>query len=230
MPYEPMTGERAEKLRAWHEAAYAQGRAEGGSTGQTFDYLGLTLVVPPDVMPIAGVSHLLGEAVLAEARPGDRVLDMGTGSGVNAILAASKSKDVLAVDINPDALESARRNAELNGVADRVTVCESDVFEHVDGVFDLIVFDPPFRWFKPRDMAERATTDEAYRALTAFFEQVDGHLAPDGRVLVFFGSTGDVDYLHHLIDAAGFSRDQLRSTSGYRTYRLRRRSVLTTPP
>jgi release factor glutamine methyltransferase len=194
------------------------------------EYLGHVLDIPKTVQPIFPVSHLLGECVLEEVRETDRVLDMGTGSGVNAILAASKSKDVLAVDINPDALESARRNAELNGVADRVTVCESDVFEHVDGVFDLIVFDPPFRWFKPRDMAERATTDEAYRALTAFFEQVDGHLAPDGRVLVFFGSTGDVDYLHHLIDAAGFSRDQLRSTSGYRTYRLRRRSVLTTPP
>lgn len=49
-------------------------------------------------------------------------------------------------------------------------------------------------------------------------------------MLVFFGSTGDVDYLHHLIDAAGFSRDRLRSLSGYWTYRLRRRSVLTTPP
>ena len=67
-------------------------------------------------------------------------------------------------------------------------------------------------------------------ALATFFEQVDAHLAPAGRLLVFFGSTGDVDYLHHLIDAAGLSREELRSLSGYRTYRLRRRSVLTTPP
>jgi release factor glutamine methyltransferase len=95
-----------------------------------------------------------------------------------------------------------------------VSVFESDLFEHVDGEFDLIVFDPPFRWFPPRDMAERSTTDEDYRTLTAFFEQVSGHLAPGGRLLVFFGSSGDIGYLRHLIDAAGFACEELRSLSG----------------
>jgi len=68
------------------------------------------------------MSHLLGEAVLAEVRDGDRVLDMGTGSGVNAILAATKSTDVVAVDINPRAVEAAQADVERNGVTDRVDV------------------------------------------------------------------------------------------------------------
>ncbi|MGH3607044.1 MAG: methyltransferase, partial [Pseudonocardiaceae bacterium] len=45
------------------------------------------------------------------------------------------------------ALAVARDNALRNGVADRIEVRRSDVFSNVDGRFDLIVFDPPFRWF-----------------------------------------------------------------------------------
>jgi hypothetical protein len=37
------------------------------------------------------------------------------------------------------------------------------VFEAVDGRFDLVIFDPPFRWFAPRDPLEAASTDENYR-------------------------------------------------------------------
>jgi len=68
-----------------------------------------------------------------------------------------------AVDINPHAVAAARENAARNGVADRVDVRESDVFSVVDGVFDLVVFGPPFRWFAPRDWLEVATTDANYR-------------------------------------------------------------------
>jgi release factor glutamine methyltransferase len=78
------------------------------------------------------------------------------------------------------------------------------VFDAVDERFDLMVFDPPFRWFAPRSTLEAATTDENYGALTRFFAQADRHLEPDGRMLVFFGSSGDLPYLRRLIDAAGF--------------------------
>jgi release factor glutamine methyltransferase len=228
MTYEPtISSAEAERLRQWHEAAYAEGRADG-RTGQSFDYLGLTLVVPPDVMPIARVSHLLGEAVLAEVRPEDRVLDMGTGSGVNAILAAGQARAVVAVDVNPSAIEAARANAERNGVADRIDVRLSDVFSDVDGEFDLIVFDPPFRWFAPRDRLEMAMTDENYRALTEFFARVGPHLAPDGRMLIFFGTSGDLGYLRSVATAAGFDAEMIATDHvlkeghrvDYYTYRM----------
>ncbi|MEJ3745412.1 methyltransferase [Actinomycetes bacterium KLBMP 9797] len=219
----------AERIRRWHENAYASARAEAGTQGQTFEYLGRTLVVPPDVQPINAMSDLLGTAVLAEVRPGDRVLDMGTGCGVNAILAASTATDVLAVDINPHAVEAARRNAARNGVADRVTVRESDVFSAVDGAFDLIVFDPPFRWFAPRDLLEQAHTDENYRALTTFFREVRGRLRPGGRLLLFFGTSGDLGYLERLAAEEGFTttvvahRDLVKDgwRVDYYTFRLR---------
>jgi len=201
-----MPGEVVAQIRRWHDRAYAEERADG-AVDRTFDYLGTVVVVPPEVMPITPMSHLLGEAVVAEARPGQRVLDMGTGSGVNAVLAARQGARVVAVDINPRALEAATANAERNGVADLVEVRFSDVFSDVLGAFDLIVFDPPFRWFRPRDLVETAMTDEGYRTMTRFFRQARNHLSPDGRMLIFFGTSGDLGYLQRLAEEEGFSTD-----------------------
>jgi release factor glutamine methyltransferase len=203
-----MSEEYAERIRAWHESSLAAMKYEAG-TGQLFDYLGLTLAVPPQVQPITSMSDLLGSAVLAEVHSGDRVLDMGTGCGVNAILAASISTDVVGVDTNPIALDAARANATRNGVAQHIDFHHSDVFAAVDGVYDLIIFDPPFRWFAPRDLLETAVTDENYRALRAFFRDLPNHLAPGGRVLLFFGTSGDMEFLNQLIAGSGFHAERL---------------------
>lgn len=219
--------ERVEQIRAWHERAYAEELVDG-AVDRHFDYLGATIVVPPEVMPVTPMSHLLGEAVLAEGAPGMRVLDMGTGSGVNAVLAAMRGAEVLAVDINPRALEAARANVERNGVADRVEVRASDVFSAVDGDFDLMVFDPPFRWFRPRDLRETAMADEGYGAMGRFFEGARRRLRQGGRILIFFGTSGDLGHLRLLVDAAGFcsevvAHDDLERegvTVDYYTFRL----------
>jgi release factor glutamine methyltransferase len=204
MDYRPsVTDEEAARLRAWHERAYTELRT---ADEETVDYLGLSIVVPTGVFPPTGMSDLLGTAVRDEVRDTDRVLDMGTGSGINAILAASRSTDVVAVDLNPAAVAAAAANAERNGVADRVTFRESDVFSAVDGTFDLIVFDPPFRWFAPRDLAEASMADENYGAMTRFVREAGDYLTPDGRILMFFGTSGDLDYLYRLIDDNGFTR------------------------
>jgi len=111
--YRPlMSQERAERIWRWHTSAYRELSAGTGGD-QTFCYLDRTLVVPPQVMPIVPMSRLLGEAVLSEVTEADRVLDMGTGSGVNAILAASRSLDVVAVDINHHALAAAQDTMPL---------------------------------------------------------------------------------------------------------------------
>jgi len=117
--YQPtVSTEYAETLRRWHESAY-EGLKQ--ATGTRVTYLGLDLLVPEHVFAPAPMSELLGKAVLDEVKPTDRVLDMGTGTGVNAILAASRAVDVLGVDINPHAALAAKVNAETNGVSDRTT-------------------------------------------------------------------------------------------------------------
>jgi release factor glutamine methyltransferase len=65
----------------------ALGAREGRTVdGKNFDYLGVTLYVLRQVQPIYGMSHLLNEAVVAEARSGDQVFDVGTSCGIHGIL------------------------------------------------------------------------------------------------------------------------------------------------
>jgi release factor glutamine methyltransferase len=224
--YRPMVSdEYAAILQRWHEAASADLHRE---VPCEVSYLGLTLEIPEHVFPPTRMSDLLGRAVLGDVRDGDRVLDMGTGSGVNAILAASRARDVVGVDINPHAVAAAVRNAQRNQVADRTRFFESDLFDRVDGAFDLIVFDPPFRWFRPRDLLEVAFADENYRTLTRFMAEVPERLNPGGRLLLSFGTSGDMAYLRHLIDRSGLRAETVASrdfakdgiTVTYCTFRL----------
>lgn len=77
-------------------------------------------------------------------KPCRQVLDLGTGCGFQALLAARHSQRVLAVDRNPRAVRLAAFNAALNGM-EQVECLEGDFFKPVMGQrFDLIVTNPPF--------------------------------------------------------------------------------------
>ena len=76
-------------------------------------------------------------------RPVRTALDLGTGSGIQALLAARHAERVVGVDVNPHALALADLSQRLNGV-DNVDWVEGDWFEPVDGQrFDLVVANPP---------------------------------------------------------------------------------------
>jgi ribosomal protein L11 methyltransferase len=80
-------------------------------------------------------------ALEESVRPGDGVLDVGTGSGILAVAAAKLgARRVLALDIDPQAVKAARENAAANAVADVVEVREGTLSDGVSGErFDLIV-------------------------------------------------------------------------------------------
>jgi release factor glutamine methyltransferase len=75
-----------------------------------------------------------------------RILDLGTGTGAIclALLDLVPGATGVGTDLSPGALETARRNADINGVADRFEAVESDWFAAVTGVFDIIVSNPPY--------------------------------------------------------------------------------------
>jgi release factor glutamine methyltransferase len=204
-----MSKEQADLIRRWHEASHASLRAQ---LPADVTFMGLRLHITENVMPLdeSAEGDPYHQAVAREAGPGMRVLDMGTGSGVSALLVARAGSDVIAVDINAEAVACARANAERNGLADRIVFIHGDLFQGVEGDFDLIIFDPPFRWFEPRDLLERSHTDADYRTLTEFMAEAPGHLRSSGRILMNFGTSGDLDFLRELIDRFGFASEETR--------------------
>src|SRR5580704_16883105 len=80
---------------------------------------------------------LENEPACAEyCRDGDRVLDLGSGSGVCSVFCAPKAREVVAVDISAVAVKNTAENCRRFGY-DNVVAVQSDMFSSVEGKFDL---------------------------------------------------------------------------------------------
>ncbi|MBY0423693.1 MAG: 50S ribosomal protein L3 N(5)-glutamine methyltransferase, partial [Parvularculaceae bacterium] len=86
-------------------------------------------------------------AIIPDPESVESVLDLCTGSGALAILAATvfPNAEIHATELSPDALEVARRNVEEHGLEDRISLFEGDLFEPLPrGRYDLILANPPY--------------------------------------------------------------------------------------
>ena len=121
-----------------------------------------------------------------------KVLDMGTGSGIQAKTALENTKDVLAVDVNPECVEYVQKQ----GIQTR----QSNLFSNITEKFDWIIFNPPYL---PEDLEEpedskRATTGgvEGNEIILDFLKQAGDHLNRNGKILIIISSlTGEAEEL-----------------------------------
>ncbi|MBQ0043098.1 MAG: tRNA1(Val) (adenine(37)-N6)-methyltransferase [Lachnospiraceae bacterium] len=87
-----------------------------------------------------------------KARPGDRVLDLGTGTGILPILLCGKTKaeHYTAIEIQPESVEMARRSVLLNDLQDRIDIVQGDICSIAETMrdkrasFDIVVSNPPY--------------------------------------------------------------------------------------
>lgn len=153
---------------------------------------GLELVVLPDVFnpAVFRTSPPLVESVAEHVRPGARVLDVGTGSGVAAIQAAIGGAHVTAVDINPEAIRCARINALVNHVDERIDLRPGDLFTPVCGErFDVVVCNPPFFQGTPSSRRDAAWRSQDF--LPRFCAGLTDVVAAGGYALVVFSNHAD---------------------------------------
>jgi ribosomal protein L3 glutamine methyltransferase len=100
------------------------------------------------IVPRSFIAELLADggidAWLSEAT--HRVLDLCTGNGSLAVLAAMAYPDVQvdAADLSTDALEVARINVERHGMQDRIRLVQSDGLAALPGPYDLVLCNPPY--------------------------------------------------------------------------------------
>lgn len=119
-------------------------------------------------------------ANLTVRSPARLTLDLGTGCGIQALLAARHSDRVLAVDRNPRAVQMAAFNAKLNGLSN-VECLEGDLFEPVTGhTFDLIISNPPFVISPEMRYIYRDSGMEADQICQKIIRQAPGFLREGG--------------------------------------------------
>lgn len=140
-------------------------------------------------------------------RPTSRVLDIGTGSGVLAISTAlAGAREVVAVDINPAAVESAKYNVERHGVQDIVRVKLGDMFGPVAGErFDLIVCNPPYLRGEPKSIAGFAYWGGPnLEWLVRFGTELHDHLTGGGSCILSIGDAADIDAITKCLSDCGW--------------------------
>jgi len=186
-----------------------------------FVYEGCTFTVADGAQPPKAGSRLFCRHVAVQ--PGDRVLEIGTGIGLAAVMAARAGARVVATDVVEAAVQCARANAVLNGVADRVDVRLGDGFEPVRGLtFDLICTSPPQMPTPPeRERADAAAAADnggrdGWSLLDRVIAGAPAHLNPGGRlVFTLFAFLGVKTALGKLADA-GFEPSILaQETQGF---------------
>ena len=162
-------------------------------------------------------SYLLQKYVEKYSKGCELVLDMGTGTGIQAVTASKNSGFVLACDINLNAAEHLKEEIKKNKINNIEVFC-SDLFEFLHGKyfdvksrrivkstkknkFDLMVFNPPYL------IKEYRITDFAifggkrgYETTGRFINECSDFLKDDGKVLITGSSLVNNDKLKEIID------------------------------
>lgn len=140
----------------------------------------------PAVYPPSEDSRLLLETL--SVGPGDRVLEVGTGTGFIALHAAKVAR-VVATDLNPAAVRLARRNALANRIA--IDALRCDLMAAIRGPFDVVVFNPPYLEGEPRDAQDLAWQggERGSEVAIRFLSDLPRILAPGGRAYLLVSDT-----------------------------------------
>jgi len=181
-------------------------------------YGNLVFYINDSVYEPAEDSFLLAKQVHALR---GRVLDVGTGSGIQAIVnaKANPKNEVTGIDINPRAVECAIQNAKANRITN-ATFIVSDLFENVTGRFDGIIFNPPYLpGIKTRDLKHKTTElalsgGRTGRELTdRFIRQFPEYLNAGGTVLLLQSSINNHETTKKILARKGFNSELLGQES-----------------
>ena len=156
-----------------------------------------TFIINEHVYEPAEDTFLIAEKM--KIKKNDNVLDMGTGCGILAVLAAKIAKKVIAVDINPYAIISAKKNAKINSIGGEIDFRKGDIFQPMkeNERFNLILFNSPYLPSEPDD--KNSWISKAWsggkngrQIIDRFILDVKDFLLPEGRILLVQSSLSNI--------------------------------------
>ena len=194
----------------------------------TREFWSLDFEVTPDVLIPRPETELIVEEALERLREAGRsphlIYDIGTGSGVLAVVLAREFPDarVIATDISPEALNVAKRNAMRHGVAGRISFVETSFLDALDEPADLIVSNPPYvpepsgpalspevRDYEPGVAVYGG--DDGMEGLRRVLMDSAARMVPGGFLIMEFGCGQDDAVLRLVNDAPAFSLVKVRA-------------------
>ena len=146
------------------------------------------------------MADYLGNYIRSE----DIILDIGTGIGIQAIVAATLKKDVcvIATDINPIAVRNAKKNAIMNKISDRIEFIQGDLFQPFlkKEYFNLIIFNPPYLPLPLPDQKKQDWISLAWAQgigsdiIQRFLLESHSYLKENGRILLIISTLSNIDF------------------------------------
>lgn len=161
------------------------------SSAKTIFYADLSFEVFEEVYEPADDTFLIADKLDQAIVEGDTVLDIGTGCGILAVIASKKAGKVVATDVNPHAVECAKRNAKANRAASNLEVRLGDLFEPIlkTEKFDVILFNAPYLPSTPKE--QKAWISRAWaggragrKVIDNFIANAPNYLEAKGRILL----------------------------------------------
>lgn len=147
-------------------------------------------VTRPSIQSVYLLSHW-------KVKTGESVLDIGTGSGVQAIFAAEISNHIVATDISAKSVETAKLNVKSHGLENKIEVRLGDLFAPIKSGerFDVILFNIDY----PTNQYSQFWWEIHER----FFAQVLQHLKPNGRIYYQIGLVDNIPKVKAMADKNG---------------------------
>ena len=148
-----------------------------------------------DIYPISEDTLLL----LDNVRCGKRVLEIGTGNGAVAMRCAREGSEVVAVDIDEDAVKNLKKlSQEINL---NVEVRVSDLFENVEGKFDTIIFNPPYLPGDAKELKDLQWAgggEHGDEVIMRFLRDAWRYLEDEGEIYIILSSFNRIEKMKKL--------------------------------